>query len=396
MERVQKLSHRHHTIPEHLSDFTLHPVGGLVSACAILIATFVAVRFMGEGLTNRVCDPLFTRFYHPFILGLASHIPLDALRGMLVGHTMDPLQSFGILTTGVYIALVLVFPYFFSFYLLFGFLEDLGYLPRLAVVLDTFFHRLGLHGYSSIPVMLGLGCKVPAFLATRVLATKREKILTMSLILMSAPCLPQSAMIVSLGLRHGTKTVIAVFAILFAVSLAVNAALNKLTKGGVPELFIEIPSYRMPSVRLMAHKLWVRIAEYMREVFPLIVAGVLVINVLDSLHLISAVSNVIGRPIAFLLGLPHDIAPVLILGFLRKDVSIALLAPFGLSAAQFIGASVVMVHYVPCIASFFTLIKELGATSAFKVMGMVFGSAVLVTTALHGIFVVMRIAGLSV
>jgi ferrous iron transport protein B len=393
--QVQKLSHRHHTLAERISDFTIHPVGGLVSAVAVLAAVFMLVRLMGEGLVNGVCGPLFTRFYNPFIIALSAGIPSDIIRGLLVGHSVDPLQSFGILTTGVYIALVLVFPYFLCFYLLFGVLEDSGYLPRLAVVLDTFFHRIGLHGYSSIPVMLGLGCKVPALLATRVLTNRREKILTMALILMSAPCLPQSAMIVSLGMRYGVATVLGIFGLLLAAALGMNSIMNRFGTGESPELFIEIPPYRALNVSVLAGKLWTRIVDYVREVFPMIVAGVVFIHVLESLKVIDAISNVVGKPITFLLGLPHDIAPVMILGFLRKDVSIALLAPFNLSAAQFVVASVFMVLYVPCVAASFTLVKELGVTSTLKIVGVVFLTAVTIASFLHVFFVLVdRVGGL--
>jgi ferrous iron transport protein B len=388
--RVQKVTHRHHTPLELLSDITLHPVGGLFSAIVVLVATFFLVRLIGEGLVNGVCGPLYSRFYSPFVLNLAHRLPFDFMQGLLVGRTLDPLQSFGVLTTGVYIALVLVFPYFFSFYLLFGFLEDFGYLPRLAVVLDTFFHRIGLHGESSIPVMLGLGCKVPAFLATRVLTTRREKVITMALILMSAPCLPQSAMIISLGMQYGIGVVLAIFVILLIVALCTSMLLNKITRGEPSELFIEIPCYRVPSTKLLGKKLWMRIIDYLREVFPLIVVGVLLINVLDLLHVTSLISDTVGKLVAWMLGLPSEIASVMILGFLRKDVSIALLAPFNLSARQFIVASVFMVMYVPCIASLFTLIKELGVRSAAKVIALVFVSAIAVTSLLHGFFLVLE------
>jgi ferrous iron transport protein B len=385
--RVQKVTHRHHTPLERLSDFTLNPVGGLFSAFAVLITVFLVVRFLGETLVNAVCGPFYSRLYSPHIIGAVQLVPWDFLRGLLIGHTADPLQSFGVLTTGIYISLVLVFPYFFSFYLLFGILEDFGYLPRLAVVLDTFFHKIGLHGESSIPVMLGLGCKVPAFMATRVLSSRREKVLTMALILMSAPCLPQSAMIISLGMPYGVGIVITIFIILFTVALVMNMLLNKITRGERSELFIELPCYRMPSVKLLGKKLRMRIVDYLREVFPLITAGVLLINILDSLHVISFISSTAGKAVTTALGLPAEIAPVMILGFLRKDVSIALLAPFNLSAGQFVIASVFMVMYVPCIASLFTLIRELGVRSAFKVMGLVFVTAIAVTTLLHGLFV---------
>jgi ferrous iron transport protein B len=380
---VQKMEHRHHTPLERLGDFTLHPVGGLITAVLALFSTFFLVRLIGEGLVNHVCDPLFARIYDPFILSAVGHVPGAFIRELLVGRTIDPLQSFGILTTGVYIALVLVFPYFFSFYLLFGFLEDFGYLPRLAVVLDTFFHRIGLHGESSIPVMLGLGCKVPALLATRVLISRREKILTMTLVMMTAPCLPQSAMIISLGLRYGVGTVITIFSILLGLSLCMNMLLNKVTKGDPAELFIELPSYRLPSPKLLLKKLRLRILDYLREVFPLIAVGVVIINILDFFKIISFISNLVGGLITTTLGLPGDIASVMVLGFLRKDVSIALLAPFNLSARQFIIASIFMVLYIPCIASLFTLIKELGAFSALKVVAAVLICAVTASSALH-------------
>ena len=393
VKQVQKLEHRHHTFRERIADFTIHPVGGLISAVFILLTTFVIIRFMGEWLVNGLCDPLFTKYYNPLIHHLGSFVPVPVIRDIFIGHSVDPLASFGILTTGVYIALVLVFPYFVSFYFIFGFLEDSGYLPRLAVVLDAFFHRIGLHGYSSIPVMLGLGCKVPAFLATRVLESRREKILTMALVLMSAPCLPQSAMIVSLGMRYGVFTVIAIFAILFFLSLLVNTLMSRLMGGESPELFVEIPPYRVPSVKMLFNKLRYRVVEYVREVGPMIVLGVLVIHILDSFKLLTAVSDFVGKPISRLLGLPHDIAPVMILGFLRKDVSIALLAPFNLNRQQFVVASIFMVLYIPCIASFFTLIKELGVAATLKTVGIVFVSAVSVTALLHAVFIIVNKSG---
>jgi ferrous iron transport protein B len=384
--RVQKLSHRHHTPLEILSDITLHPIGGPVAAAVVLALTFLFVRSLGEWLVDSACAPLFGRFYYPAILHLSSHINFGIVREILVGSGGDPLQSFGILSTGLYIALVLVFPYFFSFYLVFGLLEDFGYLPRLAVVLDSLFHRLGLHGDASIPVMLGLGCKVPALLAMRSLADRREKIITTALVLMSAPCLPQSAMIFSMGMHYGTLTVVSIFALLFIIALGANQVLHKLSKGEVPEFFMEIPRYRVPSIRLMGRKLWNRVVEYALEVFPMIVAGVLIIHLLDSLHIITLISASVGRPLAWMLGVPKEIASVMVLGFLRKDVSIALLAPFNLSGLQFVTAAIFMALYIPCVASFFTLIRELGFKTTAKVSGLILAGALGAGTLLHGMF----------
>lgn len=389
VQKVQKLEHRHHTFLENLSDFTLNPFWGIISAIIVLISTLYIVRFCGEGLTNYILTPFYEKLYSPFIMHLANYVPSELVKGLLVGHSVDPLQSFGIFTSGVYIALVLVFPYFLSFYFIFGVLEDFGYLPRLAVILDNFFHKLGLHGYSAIPVMLGLGCKVPAIMSTRVLTNKREKILTTALLLMAVPCLPQTAMIVSLGMPYGVHTIITIFAILAVFSLIVNFILNKLLPGDPTDLFTEVPSYRIPSIKLMLGKLKIRIVDYFGEVLPLIVGGVLIMNVLDSIGFINFITYTLKDPVKNLLGLPPDIASIMILGFLRKDVSIALLAPLHLDTYQFIVACVFLVLYIPCISSFFTLVKELGA-AAFKVVGIIFTSTLIFSCILHLFFTFIK------
>jgi len=390
INNVQRLQHRHHTLLERISDFTLHPVGGIISAIFVLFSTLFIVRFMGEGLINYVFDPLYSKLYSPFILDLVNKIPFDIIQGILIGQSPDPLQSFGILTSGVYIALIQVFPYFFSFYFVFGFLEDFGYLPRLAVVLDKLFHRLGLHGYSSIPVILGLGCKVPAFMATRGLSNRREKILTISLILMSVPCLSQSAMIVSLGMRYGVLSVVSIYVILAASAIIFNYILNKVyKKGDAPEFFTEFPSCRVPSAKLLAQKLRIRTVEYFAEVLPMIAIGVLLMNFLNALHILSFITDLIKKPINILLGLPPEIAPVMVMNFLRKDASVALLVPMNLNSHQFIIASIFLVLSTPCVASLFTLIKELGIWTALKITGLIFFATMLITSMLHLFFKVI-------
>ncbi len=386
---VQKLEHRHHTVLERLSDFTLHPIGGIITALGVLLTTLVIVRFIGEGMINNLLDPFYTNIYAPLIMDLVGHLPSEFIQGLLVGHSTDPLESFGILTSGIYIALVQVFPYFISFYFVFGFLEDLGYLPRLAVVVDNFFHRFGLHGYSSIPIMLGLGCKVPALLSTRVLNSQREKILTIALIMMSAPCLPQTAMIVSLGMHYGVTTVLFIFVILLILALGINILINKKLPGKSEEFFTELPSYRMPSPSLMAVKLRVRIVEYFSEILPMITLGVLIMNILDYLKVIEFATNILKKPVELVMGLPPEIAPIMLMGFLRKDVSIALLAPLHLTAHQFIIGSIFLVLYTPCIASFFTMLKELGAKIALKIIALVFIAALAVTFMIHAIYILV-------
>lgn len=390
INKVQKLSHRHHTILESISDLTLHPVWGIAIAFFVLIFTLIIVRFLGEGLIKLVFEPFYSLMYNPLLQSLVSKISSSTIRNLLIGNSSDPLQSFGIFTSGIYIALVSVFPYFFSFYLIFGFLEDFGYLPRLAVILDKFFHKLGLHGYSSIPVMLGLGCKVPAFMATRSLTNRREKILTITLIFMSAPCLSQSAMIVSLGMNYGVITVLIIYAILIILALGMNLVMNWIyKKEDISDFFTEFPACRIPSFKLMLNKLWIRIVDYFAEVLPMIGFGVLVMNILDAFHFLSFITEIIQKPADILLGLPPGIAPIMLLNFLRKDASVALLVPLNLTSQQFITACIFLTLSTPCIASFFTLIKELGVKTSLKLICLMFIIALVSSSFIHIVYILI-------
>lgn len=379
VEKVQQVKHRHHTFLERLADFTVKPLAGILVAIVILFATFKIVRLIGEGLINYLLDPLFNNFYLPLITKTVDHLlPIKSIHDLLLGTTPDPLASFGLLTAGLYIPLVVVLPYLFSFYLALSFLEDLGYLPRLAILLDNVFHRLGLHGYSSIPIILGLGCKVPAVLATRVLETRREKIIAMALILMGAPCMPQTAMIVSIVAPHGGKYLILIFSVLFLVAVITSFLLNKLLGGETPELLIEIPPYRIPKLSILLKKVWLRLSSFIKEAIPLIILGIFFIGILDLLGVINFVSKILGAPLLFMLGLPPETLFVVITGFLRKDVSIALLQSFHLSPKQLVVACIFLVLYLPCISTFFVMTKEMGWRSALKLVAILLFSALLV------------------
>jgi len=282
--------------------------------------------------------------------------------------------------------LVIVLPYIFSFYLILSFLEDIGYLPRLAVLLDFLLHKIGLHGYASIPVILGLGCKVPAMLSIRILETKREKIIAAVLVLMLAPCMPQTAMIMSLVAPHGIKFIILIFSIFFFIAVLNSFILNKLIKGESPELFVEIPPYRVPYVPMVIKKMWIRLKAFIMEAVPLIIVGVFIIGILDISGITNFFANFFGQPITSILGLPKETISVMILGFLRKDVSIALLIPFNLDIKQLIIASVFMVLYLPCIATFFTLIKEMGIKTTLIIVLIMLFTAIAVGALLNIIF----------
>ncbi|HVP36931.1 MAG TPA: ferrous iron transporter B [Terriglobales bacterium] len=391
VEEVQIVKHRHHTFLERMGDLTLKPLTGIPSAILILYLTFRIVRLIGEGLINLILDPIFKNYYLVAVTKVVDYLlPIRFIHHLLLGTTADPLGSFGVLTAGLYIPLVVVLPYLFSFYLALSFLEDWGYLPRLAVLLDNIFHRLGLHGYSSIPVILGLGCKVPALMSTRILETQREKLIATALILTIAPCMPQTAMIVSIITPYGGDYLILIFGLLFLLGTSASFLLNKLLKGEAPELLIEIPPYRVPKPSILFKKVWFRLSSFITSAVPLIILGILLIGILDLSGAIHMVSRILGAPLLFILGLPPETIFVIITGFLRKDVSIALLQPLHLPARSLVIACIFLVLYLPCISTFFVMSRELGLKNSLKLVAILFISGLLVGGTLNLVFKILR------
>ncbi len=365
VKEVQEVKHKHPSFWEHLQAFATHPVTGLPLALIVLILSFFLVRFIGEGIINFV-DPLYENYYFPFMERLLGPLRDGVLGMLLVGDGGE--TYFGVLTDGLKIALVDVMSYVLAFYALFGFLGELGYLPRLAVLLDGILHKFGLHGYGSLPIMLGFGCKVPAVMGVRVLETRRERIIALALILVLAPCISQTAMIISILSPHGLKYMLMVFGALFINGVIAGTILNRLMKGETPELFMEIPSWQVPQWRPLLRKLWIRMKEYLSDALPLILFGVLFVDLMELSGITAWITKLSRYPVEYVLGLPAETTPLLILGFLRKDVSIALLEPLNLAPQALVVACVFMSMYLPCIATFFVMLRESGWKDTARVV----------------------------
>ena len=381
VEQVQSITHRHHTWRNHLADASVKPLTGIIIAIGVLSVAFLVVRFVAEGLIGYVFDPLFNNLWAPVILRLSellgnSGFLHDIVIGKIVGGEVNFVESFGLLTTGLYVPFAMVLPYITSFYLVLGLLEDVGYLPRLAVLMDTIMHRLGLHGYAIIPTMLGFGCNVPAILATRILESKRERFIAATLISIAIPCAALQAMIFGLVGQHGVQYVAIIYGTLFLVWAALGIILNRLVKGFSPELLVEIPPYRLPLWRTVLQKLWMRTYGFLVEAIPIILAAVLVINILYVLGIFDVIASFTAPVVTGLLGLPEEAVTALVIGFMRKDVALGMLAPLALTAEQLVVGSVVLAMFFPCIATFVVLVRELGIVNMLK------AAALMITVAL--------------
>ena len=383
VEEVQRIRHRHHTWRERLADASVRPITGGIIAALVLAAALVLVRFISEGLINYALDPLFNNLWAPVLMKLSPLMGGEGFLhniviGQLVGGEIDFVQSFGLLTSGLYVPFAMVLPYIISFYFVLGLMEDTGYLPRLAVLMDNVMHRLGLHGYAIIPTLLGLGCNVPAVLSTRILESKRERFITATLISIAVPCAALQAMIIGLAGEQGIQYVIMVYGTLFIVWIILGFILNRTVRGFSPELLIEIPPYRLPPWRTLFQKLWMRTYGFLVEAIPIILGAVAAINILYYFGVFDAVANFMAPVVTGLLGLPKEAVSAIAIGFLRKDVALGMLAPLGLSAGQLVVGSVVLAMFFPCIATFVVFLRELGVLNMLKAAGIMLASALIV------------------
>jgi len=383
IEQVQQVTHRHHTLLERLGDASLQPLTGLPIALVLIYLMFTVIRFIGENLIGYIFEPLFEKLWAPVMMKLSAVLGSggfihDILIGKLVEGEIDFVESLGLLTTGLFVPIAMVLPYVIAFYLVLSFAEDSGYLPRLGVLVDNIMHRLGLHGLAIIPMMLGLGCNVPGALATRVLETRRERFIGATLMAIAIPCMAQIAMIVGLIGKHGAKGLGLVFGTLFVVWIALGILLNLILKGESPEIFVEIPPYRLPHLTTLLKKLWMRTRWFLQEAIPFVLLGVLIVNILYSLKIIEFIGKFTAPIVTGILGLPEEAVGALIIGFLRKDVAVGMLSPLGLTLNQLVVASVVLAMYFPCVATFVVLIKELGVIDMIKSAGIMIFSALLV------------------
>lgn len=382
ISKVLQVEHRHHTLRDKISDLTIRPLTGIPIAFGVIFCAFWFVRIIGENLINYIFDPIFNTLYRPLLLQLSDTLGPGFLQNLLVGDfgpNIPFIESLGVLTTGVYVPFAAVLPYIIAFYFTLSILEDTGYLPRLATLVDRIFHKLGMHGYGIVPMFLGLGCNVPGALATRSLETKKQRFISATLLAICVPCMAQLAMVFSVLGTYGLYYIGIVFITLIILYIIIGVLLNKFIKGESPEIFLEIPSYRRPSFKAVFKKTWMRIRWFLKEAIPFLFLGVFIINILYALGVLQALGNFLSPVMEGLFGLPSDASIALITGFFRKDLAVGMLITIkGMNIIQLVIAVTMLTIYFPCVATFATLVKELGVKDMIKSAVIMFGTAIVV------------------
>jgi len=369
---VETKRNKGHSPLECLEDATIKPATGIPIALFVLFLAFELVINAGNYIIENALDPFFYNIYGPFIKSIVEPFfpPKTLIHELLIGEDPDFTTSRGILTTGIYIPFDMILPFVLLFYTVLGFLEDIGYLPRIATLMDNVMHCLGLHGAAVIPVILGMGCKVPGVLATRILETKKQRFISATLIAVSVPCLAQMAVVTGLLARYGIQYIAFVYGTLFVIHVALGMILNRTVGGESPEILLEIPPYRMPNAGVLCKKIWFRVRSFLQEAVPYMIAGIFIINLMYITGIVPVIAKIFGPIVSELSGLPEEAVIAIIVGFLRKDAAVGMLAPIPMTPMQLAIACILLVTYFPCIATLITLYKELGIKDFTKTIGL--------------------------
>ncbi len=240
-----------------------------------------------------------------------------------------------------------------------------------------------MHGHGIVPVFLGLGCNVPGALAARTLETRKQRFISATLMAIAVPCMAQIAMIFGILGPYGLVYIFLVFSTLIIIYIAAGLILNRYVKGESPEIFLEIPPYRKPSIITILKKTWMRIRWFLTEAIPFLFLGVLLVNILYAVGFLEWLGTVFAPVTEVWLGLPKESSTALLVGFFRKDLAVGMLLPLGMTPMQLVIATTILAIYFPCVATFAVLVKELGVKDMIKSTGIMIATALVVGSILR-------------
>src|SRR5262245_10075676 len=356
-------------VREWLGRAVREPLTGIPILLAVLYVTYLVVGVLGaQTLVGLLEDGLFGTYLNPWAAAAASHIPLAAARDFLVG-------DYGLISMGLTYAIAIVLPVVTTFFLVFGFLEDSGYIPRLAIFSDRLFRAMGLNGRAVLPMVLGLGCDTMATMTTRILATPKERLIAILLLALGVPCSAQLATIMGILGGISFTALVTLFAVVLSQMVLVGFLAARVLSGERSDFVMELPPLRMPRLRNLLTKTAVRVKWYLGEAVPLFLIGTVLLFGLDRIGGLDAVASAARPIVTGLLGLPPKAAEVFVMGFLRRDYGAAGLFQMArdgsLSNVQAVVALTVMTLFVPCIANFLMIVKERGLKIGLAILRVV-------------------------
>ncbi len=357
-------------VSRRLGRLAIDPVFGWPVLGLVLLALYLFVGVFGAGtLVKLLEDGLFHGYLSPWATSALGRLPWALPRDLLVGQ-------YGLITMGLSYGLAIVLPIVLTFFTAFALLEDSGYLPRLAVMSDRVFRLMGLNGKAVLPMVLGLGCDTMATLTTRILPTRKERLLATLLLALGVPCSAQLGVILAM-LAVVPPQAAAIWAGTVAgVMIAVGWLAARVLPGERGDFVVELPPMRLPQLSNVLSKTAARVEWYLKEALPLFLAGTFVLFLLDRLKLLEVVIRA-GEPLVTgVLGLPREASAAFLIGFLRRDFAATHLFDMSraghLDTTQLVVSMVTITLFIPCIANVFIIAKERGWKTAAAMAAFIF------------------------
>jgi small GTP-binding protein len=379
--RFVQQGERRISLRDQFDDILLHPIWGYVILLLVLLLFFQVVYGVGQ-----LIEPPLLAFFDVITKGALAPFGSHTLLAEIILGVMQ----------GISAGVAIVLPYLLPFLLGLGILEDIGYLPRVAFLMDALMHRIGLHGKAIVPFILGYGCNVPAIMSTRTLEEPRDRYLAAALATL-VPCAARLAVV--FGLVAFYLGPLAAFA-LYLFNLLVIAVTGRILSGLMPEdapgLILEMPTYRIPTFKNVTGKAWFRVREFIVEAWPLLIIGSAILATLDYFN--GAVAfNWLVRPLTWSLGLPSKVGVPLIFGVLRKELSLVMLGQalgstnFAsvLSVPQMVTYTTFVMFYLPCLATLSVLRRELGTRAMLAISGLTVGVAMIAAWIAWGVTAIL-------
>lgn len=377
-EEVATVGRPHKDARAMIDRLLTHPLWGYVSLIGIFLALFWGVFGAGAAL-ERALQPAFAAG--------SGHLSTWLGRGTVTEVLVRSLWD------GFAGGATIVLPYLVPFLFGLAFLEDTGYLPRVAYLMDGLLHRIGLHGTSVLPWVLGYGCSVPACMATRILPSRRDRFIA-SVLATLVPCSARSNVIFALVAFYlGPGWALGVFCFNGLVVVLSGWILTRIWPEITPGMVLEVPRYQMPSLKVMTRKVWFRLREFIVLSWPLLIGGSVVLGLAEHWHWDRAI-NVALSPLTGMLGLPMAVGTTLVFGVLRKELSMIMLVQAlgttaihqAMTTCQILVFTIFITFYIPCLATIATLVKEIGRKMTVVAVGYSFVVATVLAVATRLVF----------
>lgn len=341
-----------------LGRWMLRPITGIPILLGSLYIIYQIIGvFVAQTVVGVTEEVIMGGYYNDFIMDLFSKFVTEE---SFIGELL--IGEFGLFTMTPIYLLGLLLPLVVGFYFILSALEDSGYLPRIATLVDRVLVGLGLNGRAVIPMILGFGCVTMATITTRILGSKRERFIATMLLGLAIPCSAQIGVIAGLVAPLGFKYTMIYVITIFAVFVLSGTLLNKVMPGESTDLLIDLPPLRLPRLSNVLKKTYTKSIMFMKEAGPLFALGAAIITVMQYTGALDSVIGVFAPITEGFLKLDPRVATAFIMGIVRRDFGAAGLASLAneglLSAPQIIVALVAITLFVPCIAAIMVIFKE--------------------------------------